>query len=73
MLFLPAEVIVRQGEESDDMYFINKGQVDITMTKYSIDKDYLLRYTVKNRTSKVVGSGNFKRYSILNTSVNLSL
>ena len=31
MLFLPEDYIIREGETGDSLYFINKGEVDVTI------------------------------------------
>lgn len=35
-LYLPTDVIARQGEEGECLYFINKGIVEVQIQKYSI-------------------------------------
>jgi len=34
ILFLPNDVIMRQGEEGDKLFFIDRGIVDIFINKY---------------------------------------
>ena len=40
LLFLPGDVIIRQGEESQELFFIIRGSVDIEMQKLLVDKKY---------------------------------
>ena len=49
LLFLPGDIILRQGEDSSQMYFINKGKVDISKMLYHSKKDYLSKYTNKSQ------------------------
>ena len=37
-LYLPTDCIIRQGEDADRMYFLNKGTVDVFITKYDFVK-----------------------------------
>lgn len=48
-LFLPSEMIIRFGEESLGMYFINKGFVDIDINKYTLDQEYLYERTIRSK------------------------
>jgi len=38
LLYLPNDVIIHQGEEPDNLYFINKGSVQVLMKKYDFSK-----------------------------------
>jgi hypothetical protein len=48
-LFLPSEMIIRFGEESLGMYFINKGYVDVDINKYTLDQEYLDERTIRSK------------------------
>ena len=41
LLFLPGDVIIRQGEDSFCFYFVNRGIINIQMLKSQIDRKYL--------------------------------
>lgn len=54
LLFLPNDVIIRQGEDSFNLYFINRGQVEINMKKHSIvSKDYQKKLIEDYRAGKI--------------------
>lgn len=36
-IFLPAEIVITQGEEANSMYFVTKGKVEVQMQKYILD------------------------------------
>ena len=39
-LFLPEDVIIRQGEDGQQLYFINRGQVDVQILNIKVDKAF---------------------------------
>jgi F0F1-type ATP synthase epsilon subunit len=41
LLFLPGDVIIRQGEDSHQLYFINRGMADVHMEKLSVCKEFV--------------------------------
>ena len=41
VLFLPGDVVIRQGEEAETMFFLTKGKADVQITKYILDQEYL--------------------------------
>lgn len=49
LLFLPNDVVIRQGEDSFALYFINRGQIEITLQKKQINKAFQEKFIIKNK------------------------
>ena len=47
LLFLPEDIIIRQDEDSFQLYFINRGVVNISMVKLSIDREFCKKHIAK--------------------------
>lgn len=50
VIYMPADIIIRQGEEATSMFFITKGKVEIEIMRYILDEDYLKLCTKKSQT-----------------------
>ena len=58
-LFLPEDVIIRQGEDGQQLYFINRGQVDVHILNIKVDRAFQRRIaTEKDNLSKNDCSGH---------------
>mmetsp|Transcript_18741 Transcript_18741/g.28766 ORF Transcript_18741/g.28766 Transcript_18741/m.28766 type:complete len:250 (-) Transcript_18741:1147-1896(-) len=49
LLFMPGDYIIRQNEDSFQLYFISRGSVEVFIQKLSIDKSYQNKHTIKYR------------------------